>query len=466
MSEQFVNKVYDRYLNQDFSYGQDNLNPVREISFAQEDETINELITGIKDKVDEISSRYPEVEEVEPGVMNTGSGFVGDPTCIRKAKLRAGGDLYLIPSFENEEDALLDEVRKLMMRVAIIAGEEDLNDINCDGSFDLITGEEIDTDKDKFKNDILDNDLAEQNAQNKLGDFSLTSGTGAGGNGSGSSSEKIDTSKKDKDEEDTRAQEKANETLEEQTNNNKQTQENVKECAKADLSLLKVIANILKVIGKIKKILNPTLNIVVEIVEIITLACQVWHNPPALAEIIQKVINKIIAILCMLISMILQMLWDLLGLDCVTEEAMDLLDQIRDALAGIGSIFAEIDSTAVSLRAGIQEGVDSVQLAIDAVDASIKSIPNWQNVKDYFDLKKMGQDIASDWKKNWKSYSEAAGAEILEKSGLREKVSDAVAKVEEVGDAWRSMAQKAAQMTGANSGIQRLFSSYENVKSL
>ena len=78
----------------------------------------------------------------------------------------------------------------------------------------------------------------------------------------------------------------------------------------------------------------------------------------------------------------------------------------------------------------------------------------------------MGQDISDDWRKNWKSYSEAAGAEVLEKSGLRERVSEAVVKVEEVGDAWRSMSKKAAQMTGANSGIQRLFSSYENVKPL
>lgn len=463
MSE-FVNKVYDQYLNKDFSCGQDNLNPVREISLAADDDVVQELISSIQTKVDEIDSRYPDVEPLQMGNMNTGSGFEGDPTCLTEAKRKAGGDFLLIPAFENEEDMLVDEVKRLIAKLAGIAGIDDLNDVNCDGSFDLLTGELIDSSDDKLDNELMDEHYDSDNGAGLLND-SLPPAEDSANFPSG---DLPINEAKDPEEADTKTQEAAKENELEITDNNKTTQNNVKECAKADLAILKVILAILKVIKTIKKILNPTLNIIVELCEIITLACQVWHNPPALAEIIQKIINKIIAILCMVISMLLQMLWDLLGLDCITEESMDIIDQIKDCLAGINSIFAEIDATAVSFANGIDTAVNAVQMAQDAVEEAIRSIPSWQQIGEYFDLQKLadGLNTEGSWKKTLKKAGKGAMDDILEQSGIQAKVNEAIAKVDQVGGEWRKISQSAAKMTGANSGVQRLMSSFQNVTSL
>lgn len=461
MSE-FINKVYDQYLNKDFSYGQDNLNPVREISLTGKDETISELISSIQDKVSEIDSRYVDIDELKLGQMNTGSGFEGDPSCLVKAKVNAGGDFLIIPSFETEEDAIVDEVKRLIAKLAGIAEVDDLTYVNCDNNFDLLSGELIDSQQDKLDNEIFDS------SKDGSGYEPATDTPDAAYDKDSLPENNSKPSEQNKEEADSKTQELVQDEEKNISENNQITSNNVKECAKADLAILKVILSILKVIQTIKKILNPTLNIVVELCEIITLACQVWHNPPALAEIIQKVINKIIAILCMIISMLLQMLWDLLGLDCITEESMDLIDQIKDCLAGINSIFAEIDATAVSFANGVETAIDSVKLAKEAVETAIESIPSWEKVKEYFDLEKLanGLNTEGDWRKTLKKTGNNAGNATLEQSGIKEKVSEAVSKVEEVGSEWRKISQSAAKMTGANSGIQRLMSSFQNVKQL
>jgi hypothetical protein len=160
--------------------------------------------------------------------------------------------------------------------------------------------------------------------------------------------------------------------------------------------------------------------------------------------------------------MLLQMLWDLLGLDCISEETVDLLDQIRNTLAGVNSIFAEVDKSAICLSSDIKEAIDASAYATKAVIESFKSLPKWDEVQDYFDFKKAGTDWLDNWKRNYASYGKAAAAEILEQSHLREKISDITVKVEEIGDTWKQMTQTVSQ-AGTSVDVQRLLSSFRDL---
>ena len=61
-SKSFVDKVYDAYIKEDYSYGDNNLNPKREIkqmSLKNTDDQLNRILASIQRKVTEISMKYP-----------------------------------------------------------------------------------------------------------------------------------------------------------------------------------------------------------------------------------------------------------------------------------------------------------------------------------------------------------------------------------------------------------------------
>ena len=69
----FLDKVYDAYENKDFSYGQDNLNPLREIKPSQNEKSVEEqayeLIKARIDAVqEELNSIEPESEQEDTTV--------------------------------------------------------------------------------------------------------------------------------------------------------------------------------------------------------------------------------------------------------------------------------------------------------------------------------------------------------------------------------------------------------------
>ena len=61
VKKSFVDKVYDSYIKSDYSYGDNNLNPKREIrkdtKIDTEDE-LNKILSEIEDKVTSIKSKY------------------------------------------------------------------------------------------------------------------------------------------------------------------------------------------------------------------------------------------------------------------------------------------------------------------------------------------------------------------------------------------------------------------------
>jgi hypothetical protein len=79
----------------------------------------------------------------------------------------------------------------------------------------------------------------------------------------------------------------------------------------------------------------------------ITFAAQCWINPPAAAQVGQMVAEKIAALLISAIGEVLQMIWDLLEMDCKTEQVQKVLDEIvtiQYELCYTLSLFSKLDA--------------------------------------------------------------------------------------------------------------------------
>ena len=160
----------------------------------------------------------------------------------------------------------------------------------------------------------------------------------------------------------------------------------MKQCAMAEIGFLKAILAVLKIIKTIKQMLDPILGIVMEAVQLVQLAAQCWNNPTCIATIVQRVVQTIIAILMGVIASLIAQLWSMLGLDCMTSQAQNIIDEIREALAAVGSIISELDPT------GIVTEVGSIY---DAAAATATDAANsWKNLKENASeqIKQIGAD--------------------------------------------------------------------------
>ena len=168
---------------------------------------------------------------------------------------------------------------------------------------------------------------------------------------------------------------------------------NARSCATKDLGLMKAFLAILKVIQTIKKAMNPLMNILYDVVRVIVLAAGCWNNPTNVSEIIQRIVIKIIAILIMIIAMLVQMFWEMLGLDCLTEEAKSVIDQIKEALTGVSNTYAKCERLAMSFGANVEKTKDAFEEAKSAIDEAVKNM-NTDHIKSMFpNMEDMAKDI-------------------------------------------------------------------------
>ena len=95
----FVDKVYDAYIKSDYSYGDNNLNPKREIrkdNKVNTEDELNKILSEIEGKVSDIKSKYKtslfrENEKITFNVNGDGKNRVGTPRSLKNAIRRAGG---------------------------------------------------------------------------------------------------------------------------------------------------------------------------------------------------------------------------------------------------------------------------------------------------------------------------------------------------------------------------------------
>lgn len=156
------------------------------------------------------------------------------------------------------------------------------------------------------------------------------------------------------------------------------------DCAKYDLQILRVILIVCKIIKVLTLILDPIYAISTQIVELAALACGCWRNPANIAEIVQRLIQVVLSIATNSISILLDKLWKMLGLNCITETSIDLINKIQNALTGIGKINQAIKSTANKF----------VKAGDDIYQDSTRVIQAWNDAKSQF-LTKRENDFKS-----------------------------------------------------------------------
>ena len=361
MAEEFLKKVYDKYLGSDYEFGDSDLNPKREISksgleaLEDEEEAILAKISERIKKLHEMSSTLPKYkvpEKVENDnftTESTGAALGSDPSPsvnenTVQIKLNMGGDTsdkhLLLPSggTNTQVDFLLSELEQIMIPVLTIINAPDfpgrfpgpgsivpLMDPACD---------EYDNDRDS-EYESENKDLL---ALKKDGEESSS--------GSGDSDEEDSSiSTKDAAEAaDDAATENENLAAQQVAERNRE----VAECIAKEVPILSSILAMLKIVNVIKKVLMLILTIVVPIVKMIAFAAQCWINPPAAAQVIQMVAEKIAALLITALGEILQMLWNMLELDCKTEQTQKILDEINEVLSGVSSALRSTKSSAIS----------------------------------------------------------------------------------------------------------------------
>lgn len=429
-NSEFLKKVYDKYLHEDYSYGVSNLNPKREIS----KENIEDAKTLEQKLLEEIEKQFNEIKQETKKILNYkkrnkdtgddfttssgGMGGAGGPKDFSGEEQLysslGGNSLFYFPGIDTgDEDSPLErEIKQYILKLSPFLGLSDSSDgsggsgsgtgsssdptdtgildgvgvlqLNCNGvTFkDLIKkkkkkdkGGESDSDKDDSNglDDLANGDSSGSNGEDNSGDDSSNGNT----EGSGNNNEDADLNASDNDK---AAQEDEQLLL---------------QCALQQLAILQIILILLKVLMNLKKILTLILSILVPIIKIVARACSCWVDPPAAAEAVQLIVEKVAAIIIGLIGKILQMIWDSLKLDCLTNVAQDLLNQINQILAGID----QISSIGKQMTMMVGGAVKESEEAAKAIQAAIERAKELDEIK--IDRKELLDSAKKDWEKEF-----------------------------------------------------------------
>lgn len=412
-SKSFVDKVYDAYIKEDYSYGDNNLNPKREIkqmSLKNTDDQLNRILASIQRKVTEISMKYPvntfEVNEAIGNFGGSGGKLKNIPTSLREAIFNAGGtgnNLIMIPSMDGDTSPIISDIEITIAKILATIGSApppelegggggedwpsnsglDLFDINCNGTLSLIPG---------VTNGNSDYD---DNNSNGDGFSNISGGSGYDENDDNDNGLNLNDGFTDStlDTADAIMEDAVDKALEQMERDLVQQKANARSCAIKDLGLLKAFLAILQVIQKIKKAMNPLMNILMDVVKLTVLAAGCWNNPTNVAEIIQRIVIKLVAILIMVVAMLVQMFWEMLGLDCLTEEAKSIIDQIKEALTGVTNTYNQCERLAMSFGANVEKVKDAFDEAKGAIDEAMKNLST-DHLKEMFpNLNDMAKDI-------------------------------------------------------------------------
>lgn len=419
----FVDKVYDEFLNLDYDVTDTDLNPVRDNKEQMEkaEDVLSKLYGIAEEEYKEVAARYniENIEEIKDELIQTGE-IISVKMTLQEELLqsRLGGSLanfgFLI---DDNELPIEKNIKEMMLNLLIIEHyygprkeEQDPKDPKTGDGTDWT--EETETgpdepggpgprpdDKDPKTGDgggpdpsdpgnDPDNDDANpykiscficEDEDGKKPTFSakLTPAEVERLKNMGIEIEKEETSGG-----------KSNGTK--NTGNNITPQstsfspKEAADCAKYDLQILRVILIVCKIIKVLTLILDPIYAISTQIVELAALACGCWRNPANIAEIVQRLIQVVLSIATNSISILLDKLWKMLGLNCITETSIDLINKIQNALTGIGKINQAIKSTANKF----------VKAGDDIYQDSTRVIQAWNDAKSQF-LTKRENDFKS-----------------------------------------------------------------------
>jgi hypothetical protein len=417
-----IDKLYDQYKLQDWDINADNLNPKREMLMGQ----VKQLEKAIQSLTDDIVRKRitPKQEDIETLTTSFGGESTVGNLGKTIASINAGSDDGTIfgeglPSDVEEQIALL----QAELGPVVIDCKKILSKYN----FDVASSEDIDDEDGEHTYVVNTDDIDSSNGP------------------------------------------KTNDVLEELNLDGLQNDD----CAAADLTILKIFIAILKIFQIIVKILQFLLELPTILAELIELAAMCWINPPSIALLVQIILDLITSLIVALISNLIKFLWDLLGLDCISQQATDLLDNIQDLISKFKNTAALIDIGAVGFMFdGISTQIDNIS---DLIKKSINDMKeDWNEavnkVKDYFseegleNLKEAAIDAAVNTLQD--EYSEAVGGNT--NATINKGINDITRSLAHgtiIEDAKNKAIQKYNDMTNAYySAMETATSTVDNLK--
>ena len=417
-----IDKLYDQYKLQDWDINADNLNPKREMLISQ----VKQIEKTIQSLTDDIVRKRitPAKETIETLTTSFGGESTVGNLGKTIASINAGstdGTIFGegLPSDVEEQIALL----QAELGPVVIDCKKILSKYN----FDIVDSEDID-DEDGEHTYVVNTDDIDSSNTPKV-------------NGNILDGELSNISSND--------------------------------CAAVDLTILKIFIAILKIFQILVKILQFLLELPTILAELIQLAAQCWINPPSIALLVQIVLDLITSLIIALISNLIKFLWDLLGLDCISQQTTDLLDNIQDLISKFKNTAALIDIGAVGFMFdGITVQVDNIS---SLIKSSIKDMKeDWDEavnkVKNYFseegleNLKEAAIDAAVNTLQD--EYSEAVNGNT--NATINKGINDITRSLAHgtiIEDAKNKAIQKYNDMTNAYySAMETATSTVDNLK--
>ena len=423
-------------------------------------------VENVKKTVAEIATE--EEEKIYKGNAGAETNNGADNSRQKKIIKQVGGTknkIIAIPSLEDSDDPLSLEVELMLLQMTLqslgggTSGDDpespepenkgpsipdDLPfDCNCDDETN-----EGSTSETKNSDNSNDNDL-------KSDDLDSSGSDDGSDDDSNSNSDKDNSSDSgnDDDNEPTTAlasiEDEMNDVLSQASKASANNEATMRQCAMAEIGFLKSILAVLKIIKTIKQMLDPVLGIAMEAVQLVQLAAQCWNNPTCIGTIVQRVMQTIIAMLMGVVASLIAQLWALLGLDCLAAQAQSIIDEIREALAAVGSIVSELNPT------GIISEVGSIYNA--AANAGKEAANAWKNAKENMteQIKQIGTES-----------KEAAKTAIKDSLGLSDDdfndfMSNPVSRKRMLGVLKKTAPAQAAQIEGL---VEQVLSIQDRVK--
>lgn len=417
-----IDKLYDQYKLQDWDINADNLNPKREMLISQ----VKQIEKTIQSLTDDIVRKRitPTTKDVETLITSFGGESTVGNLGKTIASINAGstdGTIFGegLPSDVEEQIALL----QAELGPVVIDCKKILSKYN----FDIVDSEDIDDEDGEHTYVVNTDDIDSSNIPK------ISSNILDGGLSNISSND----------------------------------------CAAVDLTILKIFIAILKIFQILVKILQFLLELPTILAELIQLAAQCWINPPSIALLVQIVLDLITSLIIALISNLIKFLWDLLGLDCISQQTTDLLDNIQDLISKFKNTAALIDIGAVGFMFdGITVQVDNIS---SLIKSSIKDMKeDWDEavnkVKNYFseegleNLKEAAIDAAVNTLQD--EYSEAVNGNT--NATINKGINDITRSLAHgtiIEDAKNKAIQKYNDMTNAYySAMETATSTVDNLK--
>lgn len=417
-----IDKLYDQYKLQDWDINADNLNPKREMLISQ----VKHIEKTIQSLTDDIVRKRitPTTKDIETLTTSFGGESTVGNLGKTIASINAGstdGTIFGegLPSDVEEQIALL----QAELGPVIIDCKKILSKYN----FDIIDSEDIDDEDGEHTYVVNTDDIDSSNTPKVNGNI-----------------------------------------LDGELSNILSN-----DCAAVDLTILKIFIAILKIFQILIKILQFLLELPTILAELIQLAAQCWINPPSIALLVQIVLDLITSLIIALISNLIKFLWDLLGLDCISQQTTDLLDNIQDLISKFKNTAALIDIGAVGFMFdGITVQVDNIS---SLIKSSIKDMKeDWDEavnkVKNYFseegleNLKEAAIDAAVNTLQD--EYSEAVNGNT--NATINKGINDITRSLAHgtiIEDAKNKAIQKYNDMTNAYySAMETATSTVDNLK--